>query len=380
MPTNYRAVYIIIAGAISLRLCSMQDQLNLLRQAATTGDLSKVQILDPEGTNPVFDDGWTPLHVATENGHFKLVAYYVKKLEAKNQDISPTRKDHFELIETPLEIAAYKAERVDYRLSNGKLKYFKIVKYLSHRGCTISREAAYLLSPDTRIAGPDYGVENYLQDIAPLTQQLLKECDKVKILSTELKGYQEKLIKTHNARMKPLFGKLMRGCTITIESTISIIDALLKQGAEISAQGKGGYSALHIFIDLCNSKKPALFDEFTRNLIDRCAKHMVVSDALNAETDKGDTPLSLAAQHGNSRIVKYLLKKGADCTIGKNFLTTALEHNNGHILRYLLMGPEKQPQFQNMHDQKEQDINVCRNPKKRLNCANLAKQPKRHHC
>ena len=62
---------------------------------------------------------------------------------------------------------------------------------------------------------------------------------------------------------------------------------------------------------------------------------------LNAVADNGDTALSLAAQHGNSRILKYLLKKGANPAIGLNPLEVAL-HSQPNVWRYLLMGPEKQ--------------------------------------
>ena len=49
--------------------------------------------------------------------------------------------------------------------------------------------------------------------------------------------------------------------------------------------------------------------------------------------------MSLAAKYGNSRIFKYLLKKGANPTIGKNPFLVALENNQSQIWRYLI-GPK----------------------------------------
>ena len=74
-----------------------------------------------------------------------------------------------------------------------------------------------------------------------------------------------------------------------------------------------------------------MFDEAARELIDGG------NADLNALTDEGDSALSLAAKFGNSRIFKYLIKKGADPKIGNNPIATATQYNQINFLRSLMM-------------------------------------------
>ena len=114
------------------------------------------------------------------------------------------------------------------------------------------------------------------------------------------------------------------------------INELIHKGGELNALGKKGYSPLHCLIGYYNPEGPTQFDQAARALIESGKAN------LDAVTDDGDTALSLAAQCGNSRMFKYLLKKGANPTIGKDPLLVALQHNQSRIMRYLLMGPKEQ--------------------------------------
>ena len=214
-----------------------------------------------------------------------------------------------------------------------------IVKTFICRGASLTtKNSIGQTAEDLALAHNQQDVANYLHATAPLTQQLLKACSRIKSLIAVLGTNYQKLFKTpqHEIRMVQYLKECIKTYRGQVQQSSQQIKQLIEQGAELNAQGKKGYSPLHCLIGYYNPEGPTQFDEEVRTLIDSGLVN------LDAVTDNGDTALSLAARYGNSRILNYLLKKGANPTIGINPFAIALEHNQCHILRYLLMGPEKQ--------------------------------------
>ena len=215
-----------------------------------------------------------------------------------------------------------------------KYGHVRIVESLIYHGALLTaRNKAGLIAEDVARAANNVYIANYLQRIAPLTQQLLKASCKIKSLMVAL-----------TERSKTLPNEL-RNIYVTaciennrgeIQQSLQQIKQLIRQGAEVNAQDKKGYTSLHCLIGYYNPEGPTQFDEEVRALIDSGLVN------LDAVADNGDTALSLAAHFGNSRIFNYLLKKGANPMIGTNPFKIALQHNQPQLLRHLLMGSVKQ--------------------------------------
>ena len=277
--------------------------------------------------NPVLQGlGWTPFHIAADKGWLDILNYYIKKLESQGKDINPALIAGPNLGSTPLHVAA----------ANGCLA---IVKTLIYRGALLmAKNNAGQTAEDLAREHDHQDVATYLHTTAPLTQQLVKVCNRTENLIAALVANYQKLFKTSQSEISTLYYlnesiKTFRG---QVKKLLKHINQLIEQGAEVNAQGKKGYTPLHCLIGYYNPEGPTQLDEEIRTLIDSGAVD------LDAVADNGDTALSLASQYGNSRIFKYLLKKGANPTIGINPFQVALQYNRPHILRYVLMGPEKQ--------------------------------------
>ena len=90
---------------LSIKDQSPQDLENgwtLLHNAAKNGHFKVCKLImdNLEDKNPVDSYGWTPLHSAAQNGHLEIVQYIMEYLEDKN----PEDKDGW----TPLHAAAHK--------------------------------------------------------------------------------------------------------------------------------------------------------------------------------------------------------------------------------------------------------------------------------
>ena len=166
---------------------------------------------------------------------------------------------------------------------------------------------------------------------ARLTQQLLKVCSRTKSLIVEIAESRQKLFETPGSEVRTIYNlkESLKTKRIQVQQLLQKINQLIEQGAEVNAQGKKGHSPLHCLIGYYNPEGSTQFDEEICTLIESGSVN------LDAVADNGDTALSLAAQYGNSRIFKYLLKKGANPAIGANPFEVALQHNQMHIIRFL---------------------------------------------
>ena len=311
------------------------------------------------------DVGHTPLYVAALGGHLDIVNYYVKKLERKGKDINPALTAGDDVGHTPLFMAAQNDRRaiVNYYVkkleSQGKdsnpalttgnywtplhiaaiAGHLDIVKTLICRGALLTvRTGGGSTAEDLARVHNRHDVADYLHTTADLTQRLLKDCERAEGLIALIAESHEKLFKTPKDEIRTVYDlteaiETYRG---QVQQLLLQIKQLIEQGAEVNAHGKKGYSPMHCLIGYYNPEGPTQFDEEVRALIDNGQV------TLDAVADNGDTALSLAAHYGNSRIFKYLLKKGANPAIGINPLAAALQHNQIHVLRFLC-GHDEQP-------------------------------------
>ncbi len=240
--------------------------------------------------------GFTPFYIAVRAGQKNVAEYYIKKLEGLHQNINPALTSGAEEGRTPL------VEAIKYR-------HERIVKMFVHRGVSLTDTLLSGKTAEDMARTYDHlDLAYYLRKIAPLTQQLLTECYAVRDLLTL----------NDAASIQKATEALPR------------IRKLMQDGAEIEAQGKGGYTPLHCLIGYYDSQAPTAFDEMVKELI----KSGKVD--LKVLTDNGDSVLTIAAKFGNSRIFKYLLAKGADPTIGNNPIIAATE-NSMRFFRSLKM-------------------------------------------
>jgi len=104
------------------------------------------------------------------------------------------------------------------------------------------------------------------------------------------------------------------------------IEAAIAAGADINAKDKLGYTALHLAIK--NKKAELIHKLITMEGID-----------LNAKTNKGFTPMLVAAWKGNLATVQVLIKQGADIkatdTAGRNVWGVAHDWHHEEILELL---------------------------------------------
>ncbi len=286
--------------------CEAQAGLTPLYGAAYTGRLEIVDLYVRELESQHKDInapltgkylGFTPFYIAVRGNQKNVIEYYIKKFETLHQNINLALTSGNDNGKTPLEEAI-------------RLEHSKIVKIFVWRGLSLtdilpSGETPEHIAIDYRNAV----LTHYLYYIAPLTQQLLNECYAVRDLLT-------------------------LGDAASVQKateTLPRIRKLIRDGAEIEAQGKGGCTPLHCLIGYYDPQAPTAFDEMVKELI----KSGKVD--LKVLTDNGDSALTIAAKFGNSRIFKYLLAKGANPTIGNNPVIMAIEHLKSYLVRYLIM-------------------------------------------
>jgi len=106
------------------------------------------------------------------------------------------------------------------------------------------------------------------------------------------------------------------------------VDAAIAAGASINAADKFGFTALHLAI---KNKNVALANKLLEN--------EGIAESLSAKTNKGFTPLLVAAWKGDLSMVQKLITKGADLkakdTAGRNVWGVAHDWHHEEILELL---------------------------------------------
>ena len=305
------------AGLTPLYDAAYEDNLDIV-DAIVKGLERQHQDINAPLTGPKFM-GFTPLYIAARQGKKNIVVYYINKFEKLHKNINPALTLGHDAGWTPFLVAAKNWQN-------------DIVKTFVYRGVqlTDSLPAGKTAEEIAREANNEK-LADYLHTTVAMTKELLNECYAMKDLVTLIDGNLKKLADASPEHKKEIQNFIKDSLVRANVLSIGHIKRLIRKGADITAQGKGGYSPLHCLIGYYDPQAATAFDKAAKELIDSGKLD------LNALTDNGDSALSLAAKFGNSRIFKYLIKKGADPKIGNNPITTATQYGQNNFLRYVLM-------------------------------------------
>ncbi|MCX6639445.1 MAG: ankyrin repeat domain-containing protein [bacterium] len=272
-----------IATIIILTLLAIPLFAAEIHDAVQGGDLKVVKTLlkqDKTLLNVKDQAGNTPLHLAAQNGHFKLVKYLV----AQGADLEAGDNEHT----TPLQVAAYtgKLDVVKYLVSQGA----KVLPADDH-GMTALHWAAF----HGHIEVADYLIRNGA-DMNARTK-----VGGTLLLGASLYGHPE-MVKYLIAQKVDLEAVNNQGQTALMlaisRGQKEVTEILVENGAKINFQDNNQDSPLTIAIWRNN-----------RDLID----FLISKGAeVNPTAADAEAPLTIASMRGPIEIVRLLLDKGAD--------------------------------------------------------------------
>lgn len=253
--------------------------------AARRKDLDMVKILVDYGANVDSQngEGQTPLHIASAEGDDLLVKYfYSVRASASitdNQDRTPMHLAAENGHATIIELLADKFRASIFERTKDGSTLMHIASLNGHADCAMMlfKKGVYLHMPNKGGARSIHTAARY---------------GHVGIINTLLqKG--EKVDVTTNDNYTPLH--------IAVESgKPAVVETLLGFGADVHVRGgKMKETPLHIAARVKDG--------------DRCALMLLKSGAApNLATDDGETPVHVAAKHGNLQTLQLLLDDGGD--------------------------------------------------------------------
>ena len=110
---------------------------------------------------------------------------------------------------------------------------------------------------------------------------------------------------------------------------LEAIQALISHGADVNLQDVRGNSSVHFFVEGNTEKEEVILNELLR-----------AGAKINITNFKGETPLMLAAQYGNLKMLKLLISLGASKDslnhLGETVLFTLARKNNVLAIKYFL--------------------------------------------
>uniref|UniRef100_A0A0G4HPV0 Uncharacterized protein n=1 Tax=Chromera velia CCMP2878 TaxID=1169474 RepID=A0A0G4HPV0_9ALVE len=128
-----------------------------------------------------------------------------------------------------------------------------------------------------------------------------------------------------------------------VSSVVNFLTDLVGAGADVNARNHIGYTPLR---EATLTAKPKIVfslkaeSESGQNSVDVMRALVVKGAEVNAQTQRGDTALHLAAERGFVEAVEFLLESGADIRIENNDHETAsfvaMERNQMRVLRVLV--------------------------------------------
>ena len=123
-----------------------------------------------------------------------------------------------------------------------------------------------------------------------------------------------------------------------ISGSERLLRFMLSYGADIRRKTKWADSPLHLVTFALSSNKNREFGAIDALLQAGCD--------VNCRNWIGNTPLCIAASHGNTKLINYLLRRGADPSIGNNkgihpidFANNADNKDAAHLLQFDVPNP-----------------------------------------
>lgn len=261
-----------------------------------------------DGTN----HGDTPLFIAAQLGHKEIVEYLI----ANGADLNIKNN----LGRTPLLAVTYK-----YEYSNKEEVYLNIFKQLLNaKGIDLNIGKG---SPDhERVIVRDISTEDGETSLYMAAKYGCLELVELLLKKEEINVN----CSTTKTRNTPLHIAAEQEWT-------DVMRALVRKGADIHAKNRVGKTPL----DIAHENGIAEYCSEIINIFDAIDKgnYKDVEEAINAgqiekENDQGKTPLCVAAEKGNVKVVKLLLEEGAkvNATVVKNANWKPLDYAayNGH--------------------------------------------------
>jgi ankyrin repeat protein len=110
------------------------------------------------------------------------------------------------------------------------------------------------------------------------------------------------------------------------DNATSLVELLIKQGAEVNLQDKYGHTPLHVAASI---NSPAVADLLIQS-----------GAEVNAQNEDGDAPLHYAAKNNSPTVAELLIKSGAEVNAqdkdGKTPLHWAAENNSAAVAELLI--------------------------------------------
>ncbi len=354
-----------------------------LFQAVKKGDINEVRRLISEeaNVNAEDDDEKTPLHFAAENGHEEVVKALLNKganvNATDNKEETPFDLTTNEKIKTLLQNTAELlkvAKSGDIQKVNSLINEGANVNATDQNGKTPLHWAAVKGHKEAVEAllgkeGIDVNLADKKKD-TPLHSVLKKDNIDINVLNAllgaeginvnikdELRKWTPlhwAVVKGHKEVVKALLGK--DGINVNIggqygkktplhlaaqNNNKEVVEALLDKGANVNAEDDKGETPL----DLATNQDIQTLLQNTAELLEVAKSgniqkvNSLINEgaSVNATDQNGQTPLHLAAKNGHEEVVKALLNKGANVNAKDNDEQTPLNLAPNGDIRTLLI-------------------------------------------
>jgi ankyrin repeat protein len=318
----------------------------LLSHAVAVGNIDIVKYMLDNGqfTRHMYNynDGSTPLHIASSNGNAELVRLLLSKMRIDvntrdNYGQSPmslaTQNGHIRIVKCFLEDQA--SSQISLRTLHETLlyaasrKHMDIVKLLLNIGNNISHKDIILQNiiswGFTDIL--DLLLENgFSQDFGQYSGALLHlatlkgDTDTVRLLITYKANVNQSRVNTGETALHMAVSK----------DDVDMVKLLLENNADVNAQTKSKDTSLHLASSRGHLDLVKLLLDYgaDTNILDQegmmslhvavasgnmdITKHLLEhNNGINTPKNDGDTPLHLATASGHFNIVRYLISKNA---------------------------------------------------------------------
>ncbi len=364
--------------------------LTLLHFAAYGGDLSQVRRLLRKkgiGVNVRTQEGLTPLHVAAMKGHTDIVRYLVRKgADINATDTSGYTPLHYAVLSGHTEVVRYLVSE-NVRRGNWNVRFkdgttllhfaafggdLKQVKYLVKKGADILAEDRSGHTPLHWAAGEAYRPQNNFETILnlfekgrhpPVVRYLVgilikrgkwnvKFKDGKNLLHFAAFGGNLKQVKYLIGKGVDVNARDITGRTpadmANLQNHVEVVKYLEEKGGSSTfaridlvntPEGEGG-----ITVVLGNEDEDTLENPLHRAAEKgdlREVKRLIKEGAnVNARNGDGSTPLHKAAQKGHLKVVKYLIRKGADVNAKDRYgytpLHLSVSEDHEDVVAYLV--------------------------------------------